>query len=78
MYGLLIIAISYNPYLITNSSPNHITITISRLYNAESIRSSYSLPSIVENTLRPKHKNTITNLKIETNIVIQKTLHMLN
>ena len=48
-----------------NSSPNHITITISRLYNAESICSPYSLSSIVENTLRPKHKNTITNLKKE-------------
>ena len=46
-----------------NSKPNQITITISRLNNVDSIASSYSLFGIVENTLRPKHKKTITNLK---------------
>ena len=52
-------------YRIRNSIPNQITITISRWYNAESISSPNSLSGIVENTLRPKHKNTIKNLKVK-------------
>ena len=50
-------------YLTTNSHPNQMTMTISRLKRMASASTSYSWFSIVENTLRPRQRNTITKLE---------------
>ena len=59
--------------LMMNSKPNQMTITTSRLKRADSISTSYSWSSIVDRTLRPRHKKTTRNLKnIKMNILVSQ------
>jgi hypothetical protein len=52
-----------NSHLMTNSMPNQTTITISNLKRKFSISFSYSWSSIVETTLKLRHRNTMMNLE---------------
>ena len=55
--------------LTINSRPNQMTTSTSKWNKAASATSSYSWSSMVENTLSPRHRNTMKNLKQGQNSV---------